>query len=45
MVVNGFISVVISTIERRFDLKSTESGFIASSYDMASVLCLIPVSK
>jgi organic anion transporter 4A len=44
MVVNGFVSVVISTIERRFDLASTESGFIASGYDIASVLCLIPVS-
>lgn len=44
MVVNGFVSVVISTIERRFDLTSTQSGFIASGYDIASVLCLIPVS-
>lgn len=44
MIVNGFIGVVITTIERRFDLTSTESGFIASSYDVASVLCLIPVS-
>jgi len=44
MVVNGFVSVVISTIEKRFDLTSTQSGFIASGYDIASVLCLIPVS-
>ena len=43
MVVNGLLSVVITSIERRFDLKSTETGFIASSYDMACVLCLIPV--
>ena len=44
MVVNGFVSVVISTIERRFDLRSTESGFIASAYDISSVICLVPVS-
>lgn len=44
MVVNGFVSVVISTIERRFDLTSTQTGFVASGYDIASVLCLIPIS-
>lgn len=44
MVVNGFVNVVISNIERRYDLSSTESGTIASCYDIASVLCLIPVS-
>ena len=44
MVINGFVSVVISTIERRFDLTSVESGLIASGYDIACVLCLMPVS-
>lgn len=44
MVVNGFVNVVISTVERRFEISSTESGTIASCYDIASVLCLIPVS-
>ncbi|XP_033727222.1 solute carrier organic anion transporter family member 4A1-like [Pecten maximus] len=44
MVVNGFVNVVISSVERRYDLSSTESGAIASCYDIASVLCLIPVS-
>lgn len=44
MVVNGFVNVVISNIERRYDLTSTETGTIASCYDIASVLCLIPVS-
>lgn len=44
MVVNGFINVVISTVERRYDMSSTESGIIASCYDIASALCLIPVS-
>ncbi|XP_029635260.1 solute carrier organic anion transporter family member 4A1-like [Octopus sinensis] len=44
MVVNGFVNVVISNIERRYDLSSTESGTIASCYDIASVVCLIPIS-
>jgi len=44
MVINGFVPVVISTIEKRFHLASRESGFIASGYDIASVICLIPVS-
>lgn len=44
MVVNGFVNVVISSVERRYDLSSTESGAIASCYDIASVLCLIPIS-
>ena len=44
MVVNGFVNVVISTIEKRYELASTQSGTIASAYDIASVICLIPVS-
>ena len=44
MLVNGFVNVAISTLERRFDLKSTQSGFIASSYDMGSLLAVIPIS-
>jgi hypothetical protein len=30
LVVNGFINVVITTIERRFGLQSRKTGFIAS---------------
>ncbi|CAB3384981.1 Hypothetical predicted protein [Cloeon dipterum] len=44
MVVNGFINVVITTIERRFGLRSRETGIIAGGYDVASFLCLVPVS-
>ncbi|XP_042212018.1 solute carrier organic anion transporter family member 4A1-like isoform X2 [Homarus americanus] len=44
MVVNGFVNVCITTIEKRFDLRSTDSGLIAGAYDMASVLCSVPVS-
>lgn len=44
MVVNGFVNVVITTIEKRFGLKSSESGLIAGGYDIASFLLLVPVS-
>ncbi|XP_063315660.1 solute carrier organic anion transporter family member 4A1 [Pelobates fuscus] len=44
MVVNGFINTVITSIERRFDLHSYQSGLIASSYDIAACVCLTFVS-
>ncbi|KAF4518204.1 hypothetical protein B566_EDAN005929 [Ephemera danica] len=44
MVVNGFVNVVITTIERRFGMRSRETGFVAGGYDIASFLCLVPVS-
>ena len=44
ILVNGLINVVISTIEKRFGIQSTETGFIANSYDIASFLFLLPVS-
>ncbi|CAL4120916.1 unnamed protein product, partial [Meganyctiphanes norvegica] len=44
MVVNGFVNSVITNIEKRFDLRSTDTGVIAGAYDIASVLCSIPVS-
>ena len=44
MLVNGFVNVAITTVERRFDLSSAESGFIASSYDVGSLLSVIPIS-
>lgn len=44
MVVNGFVNVVITTIERRYGLRSSESGLVAGGYDVASFLCLVPVS-
>ncbi|XP_062041495.1 solute carrier organic anion transporter family member 4A1-like [Lepus europaeus] len=44
MTVNGFINTVITSVERRFDLHSYQSGLIASSYDIASCLCLTFVS-
>lgn len=44
LIVNGFVNVVITTIERRFQLRSSESGLIASGYDIASFLLLAPIS-
>ncbi|XP_055508066.1 solute carrier organic anion transporter family member 4A1 [Leucoraja erinacea] len=44
MIVNGFINTVITSIERRFDLRSYHSGMIASSYDIAACICLLFVS-
>uniref|UniRef100_A0A674HZ93 Solute carrier organic anion transporter family member n=1 Tax=Terrapene triunguis TaxID=2587831 RepID=A0A674HZ93_9SAUR len=44
MIVNGFINTVITSIERRFDLHSYQSGLIASSYDIAACGCLTFVS-
>ncbi|XP_044517096.1 solute carrier organic anion transporter family member 4A1 [Gracilinanus agilis] len=44
MTVNGFINTVITSIERRYDLHSYQSGLIASSYDIAACACLTFVS-
>lgn len=41
---NGFVNVVITTIEKRFGLNSFQTGLIASGYDVASFMCLIPVT-
>ena len=44
MVVNGFVNAVISSLERRFDLSSTMTGVIAGSYDIGSLLTVIPIT-
>ncbi|XP_061113706.1 solute carrier organic anion transporter family member 4A1 isoform X1 [Conger conger] len=44
MIVNGFINTVVTSIERRFDLRSYQTGLIASSYDIAACICLTFVS-
>ncbi|CAJ1055087.1 solute carrier organic anion transporter family member 4A1 [Xyrichtys novacula] len=44
MIINGFINTVITSIERRFDLRSYQAGLVASSYDIAACLCLAFVS-
>lgn len=44
MIINGFINTVVTSIERRFDLSSSQTGLIVSSYDIAACVCLIFVS-
>ena len=44
LITHGLIKVVITSIEKRFSLKSTESGTIASSFDAGSLLLMIPVT-
>uniref|UniRef100_A0A3B4ZC64 Solute carrier organic anion transporter family member n=1 Tax=Stegastes partitus TaxID=144197 RepID=A0A3B4ZC64_9TELE len=44
MIINGFINTVVTSIERRFDLRSYQAGLIASTYDIAACVCLAFVS-
>ena len=44
MIVNGFINVDVTTIEKRFDLKSSQLGLIIGGFDIASVLLIVPIS-
>nr|XP_057941603.1 solute carrier organic anion transporter family member 4A1 [Doryrhamphus excisus]XP_057941604.1 solute carrier organic anion transporter family member 4A1 [Doryrhamphus excisus]XP_057941605.1 solute carrier organic anion transporter family member 4A1 [Doryrhamphus excisus] len=44
MIINGFINTVVTSIERRFDLRSYQTGLIVSSYDIAACVCLAFVS-
>lgn len=44
VIVNGLLKVNVTSIERRYRLLSSESGFIISSYDIAGCLCLLPIS-
>ena len=39
-----FTNVVISTIERRFGLDSSQSGFVAGSYDLGSLIAIVPIT-
>ncbi|KAL1424678.1 hypothetical protein MTO96_019968 [Rhipicephalus appendiculatus] len=43
-VVNGLVSVVTPTIEKRFQLLGIESGVILSMYNVASCIMVMPVS-
>lgn len=42
--INGLLNVCVSTIERRYELTSTDSGMIIGCYDIASFLTVLPVS-
>ncbi|XP_023977638.1 solute carrier organic anion transporter family member 4C1 [Physeter macrocephalus] len=44
MVVNGLVNISISTIEKRYELKSSLTGLISSSYDITFCLLSLFVS-
>lgn len=44
LLVNGLINVSISTIEKRYELTSTDSGLIVGAYDIASFIFVLPIS-
>ncbi|XP_071963365.1 solute carrier organic anion transporter family member 4A1-like [Antedon mediterranea] len=44
MVTNGFVNVSITTLERRFDLSSSQAALISGGYDVAAGLGVVPVS-
>lgn len=44
LAVSGFLGVIISSLEKRFDLSSLQSGLIPATYEAAGVLVLILVS-
>lgn len=44
MIVSGFSGVVISSLERRFSLKTNEVGIIVSCYDISAAIMAVVVS-
>ena len=42
--INGLINVVISTLEKRFHLKSAQSGLIPSFYDIGAFFASFPIA-
>lgn len=44
LIFHGFIKVFITSLERRFELSSSQSGLIASSYDLTSFPVALPLS-
>ncbi|XP_037528430.2 solute carrier organic anion transporter family member 4A1-like [Rhipicephalus sanguineus] len=44
MVISGFINVSLPTLERRFHLRSVETGLIVAMYNVGSLLLMAPVT-
>ena len=43
-VVNGLIKITISPLQKRFRLTSRDMGFVASSYDITSLIAILPLT-
>ena len=44
MFVSGYISSIVTTLERRFEITSQQSGLIISSYEWTSIIAVLIVS-
>ncbi|KAL1425295.1 hypothetical protein MTO96_019309 [Rhipicephalus appendiculatus] len=44
LTVNGYVNVVLPTLEKRFQLRSVQTGTIVSMYNVGSLLCSTPVA-
>ena len=42
MIVNGFVNVNVSTLERRFQLSSSQLGLVCGAYDLFNIIFNIP---
>lgn len=44
LTINGYINVALATIEKRFQMRSVQSGAIISMYNVGSFLCSTPIA-